>query len=262
MFGRRRLDAIKSEDVQQLKAHLEFKSPKTVNNALTVLNVLLKKAVEWEVIDRMPCTVKLLRVYKGRAAFHDFDGYERLVEVARSIDIRTLLVVPLGGDAGSRCGEIIGLEWADVDSREAAVMRASIGLEQAARDTKERTAALRAAHPKANRGTRRASASAQQTRAVPGRRLTLHTADRAEPDDLRGEAGEREEGRAHPPSHVLLASVMRGAPARAIQELVEHADLTMTQRYMHLSPAALGAAIRLLDEPRLGRGLGAIERQV
>ncbi len=53
---------------------------------------------------------------------------------------------------------------------------------------------------------------------------------------------------------------MRGAPAKAIQELAGHADLTMTQRYMHLSPAALDAAIRLLDEPRRERGLGQIER--
>ena len=42
---------------------------------------------------------------------------------------------------------------------------------------------------------------------------------------------------------------MRGAPARAIQELAGHQDLDTTQRYMHLSPAALDAAIRLLDEP-------------
>src|SRR5438046_8262785 len=40
---------------------------------------------------------------------------------------------------------------------------------------------------------------------------------------------------------------MRGAPARAIQELAGHQDLGTTQRYMHLSPAALDAAIRLLD---------------
>lgn len=98
-----------------MKAQLEFKSPKTVNNVLAVLSVLLKKAVEWEVIERMPCTVKLLRVDKGTAAFHDFDEYERLVEVARSIDPRTLLVVLLGGDAGMRCGEILALEWNDVD---------------------------------------------------------------------------------------------------------------------------------------------------
>jgi hypothetical protein len=49
---------------------------------------------------------------------------------------------------------------------------------------------------------------------------------------------------------------MRGAPARAIQELAGHADLATTQRYMHLSPAALESAIRLLDQPvsSLGRG--------
>ena len=40
---------------------------------------------------------------------------------------------------------------------------------------------------------------------------------------------------------------MRGAPARAIQELAGHQELGTTQRYMHLSPAALDAAIRLLE---------------
>ena len=42
-----------------------------------------------------------------------------------------------------------------------------------------------------------------------------------------------------------------GAPARAIQELAGHQDLSTTQRYMHLSPAALERAIWLLDEPHL-----------
>ena len=42
--------------------------------------------------------------------------------------------------------------------------------------------------------------------------------------------------------------VMRGAPTRAVQELVGHRDLTMTQRYSHLSPHALGDAIRLLED--------------
>jgi site-specific recombinase XerD len=45
---------------------------------------------------------------------------------------------------------------------------------------------------------------------------------------------------------------MRGAPTRAIQELAGHADVRTTQRYMHLSPAALDSAIRLLDVPAQG----------
>jgi site-specific recombinase XerD len=47
---------------------------------------------------------------------------------------------------------------------------------------------------------------------------------------------------------------MRGAPARAIQELAGHQDVATTQRYMHLSPAALDAAIRLLETGAEFRG--------
>jgi site-specific recombinase XerD len=51
---------------------------------------------------------------------------------------------------------------------------------------------------------------------------------------------------------------MRGAPARAIQELAGHQDLATTQRYMHVSPAAIEEAIRLLEAPGGRRGLGDI----
>jgi integrase len=59
--------------------------------------------------------------------------------------------------------------------------------------------------------------------------------------------GEREAGSSHPPTHVLLTSGDAGAPARAIQELAGHQDLATTQRYVHLSPAALDVALRLLE---------------
>ena len=52
---------------------------------------------------------------------------------------------------------------------------------------------------------------------------------------------------------------MKGAGARAIQELAGHQDLSTTQRYMHVSPAAIDSAIRLLESPpfrRLGETVG------
>ena len=76
---------------------------------LTVLSVMLRTAVEWNVIERIPCSIRLLKTSKSVATFYDFDEYERLVEAARS-DPRAYLVALLGGEAGVRCGEMI-LEW-------------------------------------------------------------------------------------------------------------------------------------------------------
>ena len=45
-------------------------------------------------------------------------------------------------------------------------------------------------------------------------------------------------------SHVA----MKGAPPVAIQKLAGHSELSATQRYMHLSPAARDGAIELLDQ--------------
>jgi hypothetical protein len=36
----------------------EHRAPKTVGNVLTVLNVVLRKAVEWNMLERMPCTIR------------------------------------------------------------------------------------------------------------------------------------------------------------------------------------------------------------
>jgi hypothetical protein len=51
---------------------------------------------------------------------------------------------------------------------------------------------------------------------------------------------------------------MRGAPAKAIQELAGHEHLTTTLRHMHLSPAARRGAIELLNDRRSGGFFGDI----
>ena len=41
--------------------------------------------------------------------------------------------------------------------------------------------------------------------------------------------------------------VMRKAPIKAVQELMGHSTITMTERYAHLSPDVRKDAVRLLD---------------
>ena len=256
LLGEQKLDAITSEAVQRVKSRLRAKAPKTVNNVLTVLNMLLKKAVEWEVVERMPCTVRLLPVPKPTAAFHDFEEYERLIEAASAVDQETRLIVLLGGEAGLRCGEIIALEWTDVDlaKRLLCVQRS---------DWRGQATVPKGGRLRYVPLTTRLGMALRDHRHLRGPRVVCEddgTPLTSQQVQYRMKRAARRANLKRDGVHVLRHTfcshlAMRGAPAKAIQELVGHQDLSMTQRYMHLSPAALDAAIRLLDDHGRGNGL-------
>jgi integrase len=245
-LGSRRLDEISNEDVQRLKQSLGSKARKTVNNVLTVLNVMLKQAVEWGVIERMPCSIRLLPLERREAGFFDFAEYERLLKAAQSIDWRTHLIVLLGGDAGLRVGEIVALQWADVDFGRAQVcVRSSDwrGELTAPKNGRVRFVAM----------TDRLTTALRCKRHLRGPRVLCKDDDT--PLTRQGAwsrvryAARRAKLRTgvHILRHTFCSHlVMRGAAMRAVQELVGHQDMTMTQRYSHLSPGALGDTIRLL----------------
>jgi hypothetical protein len=52
--------------------------------------------VERGVLDKQPCSIRLVRATRTDAAFHDFDAYERLLKVARSIDPHGYLIALRG----------------------------------------------------------------------------------------------------------------------------------------------------------------------
>jgi len=265
-LGAKTLNAILNEDVQQLKHRLLRKAPKTVNNILTVLNVLLKQAVEWNVIERMPCTIKLLPVAKGSTRFYDFDEFERLVAAAQVTDYRAHLLVLMSGEAGLRLGEMVALEWNDIDfvKRQMCVQRSA---------WKGQVASPKSGRLRYIPLTTRLAAVLRDHRHLRGP-LVLYQDDGSPLTEglVQGfvrraaqKAGLYKNG-PHMLRHTFCSHLaMRGAPARAIQELAGHQDLTTTQRYMHLSPAALDSAIQLLDSPgirgqrgdMLETGLGA-----
>jgi integrase len=217
-----------------------------VNNVLTVLSVVLRTAVEWGVIGKIPCSIKLLKAPKSEASFHDFDEFERLVDVARS-EALALMVVLLGGEAGLRCGEIMALEWTDIDfaKRQLTVARS----EWKGHVTMPKGGRLRYVPL-----TRRLTEALREARHLRGPRVLCDGTGKPLTQKFLQVLVRRTARRANvrPGIHILRHTfcshlAMRGAPARAIQELAGHQDLGTTQRYMHLSPAALDAAIRLLE---------------
>ena len=240
-------------DVQRLKTTLRAKAPKTVNNVLTVLSILLKVAVEWKVIERVPCTIRMLKVSKSSAVFHDFDTYERLVEAARTTDPQTLLIILLGGEAGLRLGEMIALQWADIDlsKRQLCVQRSDWnGQVTVPKNGRLRYIPLTVRLATALREHRnlRGPLVLCDEQGHPILRRTLQNWVRRV-----ARRGTVQNSGVHVLRHTFCSHLaMRGAPARAIQELAGHADLSTTQRYMHLSPAAIEGATRLLDEPVRG----------
>jgi integrase len=196
------------------------------------------------VIEQLPCRITLLKVSKGAVSFYDFDEYERLVAAANAIDRRTSVLVLLSGEAGLRSGEMIALEWTDIDlvkrllcvqrnAWEGQVDSPKGGRIRYVRMTARLTAALREArHLRGPRVLYRESGKPFTEGAVTW--AIVRAARRA---GLEGNGP-------HRLRHTFCSHLaMRGAAPRAIQELAGHAHFTTTQRYMHLSPAALDRAI-------------------
>ena len=257
MLGTRRLNAIGNEDIQQLKSALGDRAAKTVNNVLSVLNTLLKIAVEWELIEHMPCTVRLLRMSHTEAPFHDFDQYGRLVDVAKSVDDRAYLAVLLAGDAGLRCGEIMALEWTDID-----FSKRSLKVERS--EWKGRVTVPKGGRARRVPMTTRLAEALRAHRHLQGPRVLCDEDGQPLSQKMvqllvrrSAERANLANGGVHILRHTFCSHLaMRGAPARAIQELAGHKNLSTTERYMHLSPAAIEGAIRLLEQPGNGPFVG------
>jgi len=248
-LGRRKLDCITNEDVAHLKASFASFAPKTINNVLNVLSKLLNVAVEWGVIERRPCNIKLLKTITPIMSFYEDDQYERLVGAAKKIDGRVHLMVLLGGDAGLRRGEIAALKQCDVDAR-----RNQLHVQRAAWRGLEDS-------PKGGRGriipmTDALASALTANRHLRGPYVLCEDGGKPADENLLQDWMEQATRRAglnvtrslHILRHTFCSRLaMKGAPAKAIQELAGHQNLGTTLRYMHLSPAARESAIRLLN---------------
>nr|BDT33741.1 site-specific integrase [Myxococcus sp. MH1] len=280
-FGEMALDAIGPAEIEDFKAAMKKKprrlsghseapskralrrrkvrtpkplSLKTINNALAVLSKLLNLAKEQNVLAHTP-DVKLFKVAKPDYDFLTFEEVEQLLDAATPQEM-ALLTTAL--KTGLRQGELIGLQWSDVDLVRAKLhVKRTIwrGVEGTPKGGSTRTVDLPLSVVdalKAHRHLRGPFVFCQEN----GEHLTPGMMDHLLITTLKRAGITREKGTIgwHDLRHTYGSHLaMRGIPMKVIQELMGHATLDMTMRYAHLSPDTRRDAVRVLDGPVMPR---------
>lgn len=246
-FARLRLPEITTQRIAQFAAekHAEGLSAKTVFNVLSVLGRVLSLAVEWEHLDECP-KIRKPRLEPPRFDFFTFEEGERLLRVIDDSFWYTFVLFALR--TGMRFGEIIGLEWPQVD-----LVRADIHVCQA-------LVRGRVCVPKSNRfrhvpispDLRRVLEQASPkvglvfgrgpTRRPPdhgtARRALRHYCDRAGLRRIK----------IHALRHSFASQLeANGVSLLVIQELLGHSDIKTTLRYAHLEPIRAQLAVETLE---------------
>jgi len=276
-FGSMALDAIGPAEIEDFKASMRKKpsgararkdaptraalrkrkgtgpkllSLKSINNMLTVLHKLLALAQEQGVIAHVP-RVKLFRTEKPAFDFLTFEEAERLAADAEP-EWRPVLLVAL--KTGLRQGELIGLQWSDVDLQRGKLhVRRTIwrGVTGSPKGGRERTVDLPASVVDALKGHRHLRGPyvfCQED----GQPLTDGLLKLPLQRAVQAAGISREQGRIgwHDLRHTYGSHLaMRGVPLKVIQELMGHATIEMTMRYAHLAPEARESAVQQLDRP-------------
>lgn len=251
VLGSTKLNDITEEHIAEVVTSMNGAMPATINSALSTLRAVLRVAVRWRVVSAMPCMIDMVSNPRTERPFYEREDYDRLVQAAERIGWRAHLVVLLGGRAGLRRGEILGLQWVDINrDRETIAVRRQLnnGRASAPKGGHERTvpimpdllAALdryrhlnewvlawdNGRHLCEDSIKRLADSAARSAQLPAGIHILRHTFV----------------------SHLVVA----GVPPRTIQELAGHRSMATTMGYMHLSPAATRDGIAALD--RWARG--------
>jgi integrase len=214
----------------------------TVANELTVLRHMLRLARRWGYIDQVP-DVEMPRRPEGRTRFLDEAEIVRLLHACAEAKGRNPYlpaIVTIAINTGMRKAEILELEWERVDlsTGRLTLYRTKSGKP---RGVPMNTAVYDAlvgiqSDPEQRRGLVFQKRDARAWGQI--RTAFQNALDRA---GIKGV-------RFHDLRHTAASHmVMRGASLKDVQEVLGHADIKMTMRYAHLSPAHLRATVDRLD---------------
>jgi len=245
-FGKTLLKDVGSKQIEhykQLKLSANY-NPKTINNHLAVLHKCLAIAEEWGVIEHVP-KIRLLKTTLPPPKYLTDAEAQRLLAVATVEPLHTMILTAIR--TGVRHGELIALQWDDVDlkNRRICVKRCSVkGVVGTTKNgrvrylpvTQDLADALRLIPRKCDL-------------VFPGVQDNImhHSITNRWINSAYEHAGIKASGW-HILRHTFASQlVSRGASIKAVQDLLGHATLNMTLRYAHLSPETLRDTIRLLE---------------
>jgi integrase len=115
VLGKRRLDQVKPADIMAIKASLAGKSRNTMCEVLKTLRRVFSVAIDQQLLEHEPVKLDIPpRLHKAPVAYGEADQ-QALLAAAEVLGPTYVAFVLLGIDAGLRRGEILGLQWSDLD---------------------------------------------------------------------------------------------------------------------------------------------------
>ncbi|MBP6944611.1 site-specific integrase [Patescibacteria group bacterium] len=244
-FGKHLLSEIKTVDVESYKSQELQRgiSAKTINNRLAVLRKCLVTAMEWEELERVP-KVQLLKTTPPRFRHLGEVEVQAILAASTTPMQRTMLLI--AARTGLRFSELRALEWGDID----------FGLKLL---TVRRCAVLKDIGTPKNGRIRHISltvdalAALESIRAGSGLvftfrgKMCVHWTSLSHLQLACKKAGIDPIGW-HTLRHTFASQLVnRGATLQAVQILLGHSTVNMTQRYAHMAPETMRETIKLLE---------------
>ncbi len=249
-FGKTPISKTTTLQIEQYKTKKidEGLANKTINNHLIVLGTCLRTAQEWLGLEKIP-KIKKLKLPPLKIEFLLQEECELLLAHSNGV-WREIILMAL--KTGLRIGELRALSWPDIDwnNNTLNVRHSWCNCEKAP------------VAPKSNRARqipltfelRQMLEQRKQTKGFvfTGERGQMFSDQRLNQEISKAckKAGLREIT-CHTLRHTFASHLaMAGAPLKAIQELMGHANIQITMRYAHLAQSSLRETIGLLEPKR------------
>lgn len=250
-FGDITLKQLSAQHIEEYKAEKlrSGLSAKTINNHLTILRKCLVTAQDWNLVENVPRFYWLKTMLPPVTFLTQAESSSLLSDNPESMWGRMIL---LGLRSGLRIGEILALDWSDVDlGRNIMTVRRSLSMNILGTPKSNRirhipltadvVVSLQEEWHKLKAPAQGFIFKDRNGKAYNRFQATIALHRQCK------RAGVRQIGW-HTLRHTFATQLIaRGAPMRAVQELLGHSTILMTQRYAHVAPTTLMSVVALLE---------------